>query len=148
MCRKNSTNQNRSLVKVWKKLFLMLEIGCWLYQRMIFVNTTKIAFSSCVLISKCRVMLQVVPDISCKLYQTLGHTLINILYMYNIQLKYVGKILWSKKEASSTFKKSFFGRLKLTFGWLKFSKKKLFWKLDEVSILVLRIFSTHFLCML
>ena len=65
-----------------------------------------------------------------------------------MQPKYVGKILLAKKEASTTFKKSFFGRLKLTFGWLKFSKKKLFWKLDEASILVRRIFSTHFLCML
>ena len=57
MRRKNSTNQNRSLVKFSKKYFLTLEMGCWLCQLMIFLNLTKIAFSCRIIISTCRMML-------------------------------------------------------------------------------------------
>ena len=47
MRRKDSTSQNRDLVKVWKELFLTFEIGFWLCQPMIFLNPTKIFFAGC-----------------------------------------------------------------------------------------------------
>ena len=57
MRRKNSTRQKRSLVEVWKKYFLTVEIDSWICQLMISLNRTQIAFSCRIIIFTCRVML-------------------------------------------------------------------------------------------
>ena len=56
MCRKNSACQKRSLVEVWKRLFLTVQIDSWLCQLMISLNPTKIALSCRIIVSMCGMM--------------------------------------------------------------------------------------------
>ena len=64
MRRKISTDQNRSLVEVLKKLFLTAEVDSWLFRSVIFLKSTKIPFSCHIIISVCEVLLQFIPKIS------------------------------------------------------------------------------------
>ena len=63
MNRKQSTSQKQSLVKVWKKLFLTVDIWFWPLRRIIFLKSTKMAFCCREIISTFHVMVWIIPKV-------------------------------------------------------------------------------------
>ena len=63
MNRKQSTSQKQSLVKVWKKLFLTVDIWFWPLRRIIFLKSTKMAFCCREIIFTFHVMVWIIPKV-------------------------------------------------------------------------------------
>ena len=63
MNRKQSTNQKQSLVKVWKKLFLTVDIWFSPLRRIIFLKSTKMALCRREIISTFHVMVWIISKV-------------------------------------------------------------------------------------
>ena len=109
MNRKQSTSQKQSLVKVWKKLFLTVDIWFSPLRRIIFLKSTKMALCRREIISTFHVMVWIIPKVcldSNKHFQ-----------MHNVFTKWEKSNLRPNNESSSRFEKSFFLTVDIEF-WL------------------------------